>query len=207
MTDAMVANVLAQQLRDGRWQYVQLVARPPIEDGDFARAALGVRALMVYGPSGRTEIPERIQRTRNWLLRATPMTTEDRNMQLLGLHWAGVEAGRLQKLARDILDRQRADGGWAQRSELASDAYATGQTLFALAEGASVRPTHPAYQRGVRYLLSTQHPDGSWFVRSRAAKFQPYFESGFPYGPDQWISAMATGWATTALALALDRQN
>jgi len=29
---------------------------------------------------------------------------------------------------------------------------------------------------------------------------QAYFESGFPYGVNQWISAAATAWATTALA-------
>jgi len=44
MTDAMIANVIAQQLRDGRSQYVQMGSRPPIEDGDFASAALGIRA-------------------------------------------------------------------------------------------------------------------------------------------------------------------
>jgi hypothetical protein len=41
-------------------------------------------------------------------------------------------------------------------------------------------------------------------VRSRALKFQPYFDGGFPYEHDQWISAMATGWATAALALGLE---
>jgi hypothetical protein len=56
----------------------------------------------------------------------------------------------------------------------------------------------------VKYLLSTQHADGSWYVRSRAVKFQPYFESGFPYGGDQWISSMATGYGAAALAMALD---
>jgi len=109
----------------------------------------------------------------------------------------------LQKLSRDNLDRQRADGGWAQRSELESDAYGTGQTLFALSEAAGVSSKDAAYQKGVKYLLSTQHADGSWYVRSRAAKIQPYFESAFPYGPDQWISAMASGWATAALAIGL----
>ena len=39
--------------------------------------------------------------------------------------------------------------------------------------------------------------------RSRAPEFQPYFESGFPYGHDQWISASATAWATMALAQAM----
>jgi hypothetical protein len=32
--------------------------------------------------------------------------------------------------------------------------------------------------------------------------FQPYFDAGFPYGHDQWISAAGTSWATMALTLA-----
>jgi hypothetical protein len=56
----------------------------------------------------------------------------------------------------------------------------------------------------VKFLLSTQHGDGSWYVRSRSPKFQPYFDGGFPYAHDQWISSMATGWAAAALTLALD---
>jgi hypothetical protein len=31
-------------------------------------------------------------------------------------------------------------------------------------------------------------------------KIQPYFESGFPYGHDQWISHAGTAWATIGLA-------
>jgi hypothetical protein len=38
-------------------------------------------------------------------------------------------------------------------------------------------------------------------VKSRSEAFQPYFESGFPHGKDQWISAAGTSWAITALAL------
>ena len=33
-------------------------------------------------------------------------------------------------------------------------------------------------------------------------KIQPYFESGFPYGHDQWISQSGTAWATLALSVA-----
>jgi hypothetical protein len=55
----------------------------------------------------------------------------------------------------------------------------------------------------VKYLLQTQWPDGSWYVRSRAPKFQPYFQSGFPFEHDQWISATATSWAVLALAPAI----
>jgi len=59
--------------------------------------------------------------------------------------------------------------------------------------------------KAVKFLLGTQAADGSWHVVSRATKFQQYFESGFPYAHDQWISTMATGWAANALALSIER--
>ena len=59
--------------------------------------------------------------------------------------------------------------------------------------------TSPAYQRGIQYLLSSQLEDGSWYVRTRAPAFQPYFDSDFPHGPDQFISAAASNWASMAL--------
>ena len=64
----------------------------------------------------------------------------------------------------------------------------------------------PAYQRGLAYLLKTQLDDGSWHVVSRSKPFQPYYESGFPHGKDQFISCAATGWATWALVVAIDAQ-
>ena len=60
------------------------------------------------------------------------------------------------------------------------------------------------YQKGVRYLLRTQASDGSWHVKTRALAVQPYFESGFPYGEDQWISAAGTSWASLALSLTVE---
>ena len=83
---------------------------------------------------------------------------------------------------------------------MATDAYATGLSMYALQASGSATADDPAMKRGTAYLLSTQRADGSWFVASRSPKFQPYFEGGFPYGQNQWISSMATGWATAALA-------
>ena len=80
--------------------------------------------------------------------------------------------------------------------------YATGQVLVALHE-ARVPTSSAAYQRGVRFLLETQLADGSWLVRTRSHFTQSHFESGFPHGPHQFISAAATHWATQALALTL----
>ena len=35
-------------------------------------------------------------------------------------------------------------------------------------------------------------------------RLQPYFDSGFPYGQDQWISAAGTAWATMALSVTVE---
>src|SRR5262249_8871370 len=92
--------------------------------------------------------------------------------------------------------------GWAQIATLTSDAYATGQVLVALAQSGALAVTSSAYRRGIDFLLKTQYADGSWFVRSRAIPLQPHFESGFPYGRDQFISAAAPNWAAQALIAA-----
>jgi hypothetical protein len=103
----------------------------------------------------------------------------------------------------DLLTALRSsDTPWAQLSTMDSDAYASGEALFALGVS-GLAATDAAYQRGLKYLLRTQLDDGRWFVRSRAFGFQPYFESGFPHGRDQFISASATAWAAMALAGAL----
>jgi hypothetical protein len=58
----------------------------------------------------------------------------------------------------------------------------------------------------VNFLLRTQYDNGSWYVRSRAVKSQPYFQSGFPFDHDQWISAAGTAWASMAIAAAVEQQ-
>lgn len=196
-TDAMVHNIAALQRQGGNW-HVGWTARPPMSDGDISRTAVAIRILQIYGPAGRrAELKQRIQRAAAWLAAAEPKTTEDLTMQLLGLKWAGAASRDLQPGVRKLLRLQREDGGWGQTPNLPTDAYATGESLYTLHElGGWSNP------RGTRYLLETQAADGSWHVVSRTAKFQPYFESGFPYGGDQWISSAATAWATVALSYA-----
>ena len=199
-TDALIVNVSAQQRADGRW-HLGGTPRPPIEDGDFSRTALGVRALKVYGLPGRSaEMTDRIGRAVRWLQSNKPLTTEDRSFRLMGLAWGGGNADAIRAAATELASTERADGGWSQRDEMTSDAYATGLAMYALGESGALAASAAPIQKGAKYLLSTQRSDGSWYVRSRSPKFQPYFEGGFPYGQDQWISSMATGWATAALA-------
>ena len=205
-TDAFARYIQSQQWPDGRWRV--FAHRPPIESSDFPVTAASLRSLQVYAPRAqRAKYEMAVNRAAIWLLNAQPQTTQDRAYQLLGLGWAGVKANNeiIRKTARELLAEQRSDGGWAQLPALASDAYATGQVLVALTEAAALPSTDPAYKRGIEFLMKTQLEDGSWYVKTRAIPLQPFFESGFPYGPDQWISAAATNWAAMALALSVSR--
>ena len=198
-TDAWARYLKNRQDADGRW--ADPSHRPPLEASEFQATATSIRALQEYAPkSRRAEYEAAVRRGAEWLKAAKPATTEDRAFQILGLAWAGGNEDAVRTAARGLIAEQRPNGGWAQHASLASDAYATGQALVALHEAGAVAIKDEAYQRGVKFLVSTQMEDGSWYVRSRSIPFQPYFESGFPHGPDQWISVAATNWAATALA-------
>ena len=131
-TDVLVHYLLAKQRAEGNWHGIG-ASRAPIQDGDFSPTAMSIRSLAVYGMSGRrTEINERIERAAKWLTAQTPLTTEDRVMQLLGLKWANAGAPVREKRMRELIMQQRSDGGWSQTPYLLSDAYATGKVLYTL---------------------------------------------------------------------------
>ncbi len=203
ITDSAVADLAQFQAADGAWPSGEVHTRPPITESVIASAARALRVLQVYSiPARKKEFDERIARGRAWLAEAKPVSTDDFAWRLLGLGWAGAEKEQVHKSARILEALQREDGGWSGNPYLKSDAYAMGEALYALYESGAMSASEPAYRRGVDYLLRTQYPDGSWYVRSRAMKFQPYFESGFRYGHDQWISAAATSWVSMALSAA-----
>jgi ankyrin repeat protein len=201
-TDAMARYLAALQLPTGAWPHAS--HRPPIESSQIQLTATSMRALQIYAPvPQRTQYQRTIDRAAAWIAQAKPVIMEDYVFKLFGLHWSGASRDDVQASARALLAQQRADGGWAQLSTLESDAYATGQALVALAESGALPISDPAYVRGMQFLMQRQFADGTWYVRSRSLPIQPYFESGFPYGRDQFISAAATNWAATALAMGM----
>src|SRR5438034_24301 len=57
----------------------------------------------------------------------------------------------------------------------------------------------------IEFLLKNQYEDGSWFVKTRSFPVQPQFESGYPFGYNQWISSAGASWASLAIAYTLPR--
>jgi ankyrin repeat protein len=205
VTDASVVSVVAGQYTDGHWQRNVPAVRSPTGASNIVWTADAVLALQRYGiPARAAEFQERVTRAAAWLQKARPHSTYQHALQLLALSAAGVGKDVVKKAADSLLAQQRSDGGWSGNPNLGSDAHSTGVALHALRESGFLSAASLAHRRGVQYLLSTQYPDGSWYVRSRAAGFQPYFQSGFPFEHDQWISAAATGWAAEALARSIE---
>ena len=201
-TDAISRALLTHQREDGSWWAP--VRRPPMEDGPLFATASAARALQLYPPAGmEPEVARSLERTRSWLTAQKTRDLNDRIFQLFGLTATKDAPEHLRALAEQVIAVQSPDGGWAQFPGLEGDAWATGSALVALHQ-AGTPTTHPAYQRGVEFLLRTQFDDGSWWVRSRTLPFQPHFNGNFPHGKDQWISAAGTSWAMTALLLTLD---
>jgi len=203
-TTAVVEYLL---LRDNdRDHWVNVSTRPPSEASPLTATYVGLRGLTDFGtPDQRERIERRREQVRAWLSKTTARDQEERVFRLFGLHAAGASAEEIAAARKELLDRQREDGGWAQldsgepASATESDAYATGSALVALHQAGGVETQAKSMQRGLKFLLESQQPDGSWKVVSRSKPFQTYFETGYPHGKDQFISCAAGGWATLAL--------
>lgn len=203
---ALVEYLLVKQRKDGSWPIAAFGNRPPTMGSLFTNTGLALFALKQYSPPrdtpGSADRQERIDaafaKGRDWLLANKPLSTEDRVFHLRGLVYAGVKRQVLETAREELLAHQRQDGSWAQLSSMAGDAYATGTTLVALRQ-AGLDARHIAYRNGVRYLLDSQKPDGSWIVQTRSRPLQVFFDNGDPGGKSQFISYAATNWAVLAL--------
>jgi len=195
LTGDLIEYLLRNQTPAGNWPGGG--RRPPSEGSVFTATALALNGLRLYA-SERPETATAVARAREWLLTAAPQDTEDHVFRLWALSLADAPKARRRQARRELLALQEDDGGWAQTSELPTDAYATGTALVALQRDALSVRSH-AYRRGVKYLRETRAADGTWHVVKRARPVQTHFETGFPYGKDQFISSVATNWATMAL--------
>ena len=201
-TDAVAEYLLKFQSDLDHWK--PQTVRPPSEESFFTVSYVALRGLKRFGTTGQQErISQRTAQVRQWMLNTTARETEDRVFRLRLLHVAEASKDEIRDASQELLKTQRADGGWAQLASLDSDAYATGTALVALHQAGGVATADAAYRNGLRFLLARQLDDGSWHVPTRSTPIQTYYESGYPHGEDQFISIMAAGWATTALALAL----
>ena len=202
-TDLAVNYVISQALPDGSFKAEY--ARVPLECGDIHLTALSIRSIQLYAPQNNAAPAQQlIQRTKLWLEKQQVSNQQELSFQLLGMQWCGSSPALKTPVAQALAAMQNKDGGWSQLPTMASDAYATGQAMYALIESGFADSKSDVYQRGIRYLLDTQDKTGAWVVYTRSNPIQPFVNSNFPpYDDNQFISAAATNWAALALAESL----
>lgn len=203
-TDATAHFVQSMQNPEGYWKGPD-GRRPPLNSGDLQTTAMAIFTLRNFSPAlSAHETEASLARAAAWLEKVRPETTQQRAFKVLGLVWANGASSSLERAVRELTASQRTDGGWSQLPDMDSDAYATGQALYALNASGKAGASDPAVRKSVQFLLRAQQDSGSWHVKTRSIWIQPYFDSGFPNGPDQWISAAGTAWASMALSTVAD---
>lgn len=163
----LLKTVKDEQTDNGSWS-AWPGSRPPIlGSSDESLTALAVLALMPEAAAGDESAKAARERGIRWLSE-TKSDDDPQSVALRLILWTRLRrpAGEWSPLVRRIKERQNADGGWSQTKDMPSDAWATGQALYALAS-AGIAPGEPAVARGRTFLIRTQRDNGSWPMTSR----------------------------------------
>lgn len=205
-TQGTVDILLDQQSEAGFWK--PALNRPPTVGSYFTSTYVALRGINRYAaPEKRAEVEKRNARALKWLKAVEPFDTEDMVYRLRSLDLLERDGEAFkQQVTRLLALQYDEDHGWPQVEDRRRDAYATGTVLAALRDTDAIPVAHPAYQAGLRYLLTTQDRTGAWHVRNRTAPVQPFFGSGFPFDRDQFISISGTSWTVYALLRAVSEE-
>jgi hypothetical protein len=195
--NVIAEDIVKKQLSDGSWEYFATLRRPPINESQTTDAAWIIMALAAaIGPDAQPSERAAMSKGIAWFDGAKFSDThQDKIWRVLLATRIGRSREKLQTMLDELLALQRADGGWSQTiPEPKSDAFATGQTLYALSL-AGYADDRPEVKRAVDFLVATQRPDGSWPMDSRSTP------DGSPGSSKLLtpITCAASSWATLGL--------
>lgn len=146
-----------------------------------------ILALSIGDPKDETTIQLRAKAL-EYIKKTSPGIT----MQSLALHTVIAhkfgDTARAPSLLKDFLARQNADGGWSWVKEnTSSDAFATGQALYAL--GLMGRDGNdPVVRKAWEFLLRTQYKDGHWEVAQNLVNARNRGLNVYPFWGTSWAA-------------------
>jgi hypothetical protein len=209
----LVASHLANhQEDDGAW------LMPPPKNGAppvwESRETLALQAYLAWEPTVPAD-PQAAEKARtarrkaaDWLDTTKPSdTVQSTALRLVLDIRTGKPAAEIKTKVSTLVGRQNSDGGWSPDPDLPSDAYATGQTMWALSF-AGLEQDDPAIRRAVAFLISTQRENGSWPMQSRnhstdpATKITVRNPMPITYFGSAWATLGLVRWVSPTLDLA-----
>ncbi|MBI3837511.1 MAG: hypothetical protein HY288_06220 [Planctomycetia bacterium] len=191
----LLATVKGDQLENGSWSSWPETRPPIFGNSDERTTALATLALLPAAAAGDDSAKAARDKGVRWL--ADTKTDDDpQSIALRLVLWQrlGRPAEEWESLASRIQAQQNVDGGWSQADDMPSDAWATGQALYAISH-AGIKPDNPAISRAHAFLIKTQREDGSWPMTSRPVK--PGGEGSKSLIP---IICAGSAWAVIGLA-------
>lgn len=165
----LLETVKSEQTESGSWS-TWPETRPPIfGPSDETLTLLATLALLPLAESDKTAKVAR-EKSIEWLSK-TKTDDDPQSVALRLVLWTklGRPVEEWQHLIERIKQRQNADGGWSQSKDMASDAWATGQALYALGQ-AGIKADDAAVRKAHTFLITAQQNDGSWPMASRPTK-------------------------------------
>jgi len=166
----LLGTVKSEQTENGSWSTWPETRPPLFGNSDESMTALATLAVLPAAASGDASAKAVRDKGVQWLTK-TKTDDDPQSIAMRLVLWRRLNrpAAEWEPLVQHIKKRQNADGGWSQTKDMPSDAWATGQALYALAH-AGIKPTEPAITRGQAFLIKTQRADGSWPMTSRPIK-------------------------------------
>ncbi len=168
---------------------------PLFGDSDESMTLLAILAMLPAASTGDDSAKAVRDKGIQWLSETkTDGDPQSIAMRLVLWRRLGRPAIESEPLVQSMKGRQNPDGGWSQTKDMGSDAWATGQALYALAH-AGIKPDDPVVARAHIFLIKTQRDDGSWPMTSRPVK--PGGEGSKSLIP---ITCAGSAWAILGLA-------
>jgi hypothetical protein len=190
-------HLAARQADDGAWDSPPPKnGPPPTWESRETVALLALLAWASYVPADAKDAAA-LHASRNkadaWLSKThCSDTTQALALRLLLDARRDSAERQLQPAIDRLLKQQNTDGGWSQTEDLSSDAYATGQALYALSF-ADVKNDRLEIQRAISFLAASQREDGSWPMNSRGHPGVEPYTNAWP------ITYFGSAWATLGL--------
>src|SRR5262249_31419628 len=154
-------EIVKKQQPDGSWEFFAGLRRPPINESQTTDAAWIIMALQrESGPDAPESRRAALSKALAWYNAAKPSDLhQDKVLKVLIWARSARPRASIGDTIDDLLALQRPDGGWSQTvPEMKSDAFATGQTLYALSL-AGYTAERPEVRRGIDFLVATQKAD------------------------------------------------
>lgn len=192
--ERLTQTILEDQTASGAWAAWPDTRPPMFGDSNDSMTSLATFAI---APDEMEPAVAARARALRWLQAHPP----DSEMQSLSFRIVlsaqqAPPASSLEELVRQCFKCQHPDGGWSQAQSMTSDAWATGQAIYALSI-AGIDPADARISHAQRFLLQEQQSDGSWRMISRPTLTSP---GGTNHQP---ITAAGTAWGVIGLIRSL----